>query len=144
MLNRLIYKSDIADSSINSISDIIVTSIENNTKAEITGLLVSTSKKFIQVLEGPYKHVNDTFMRIVRDQRHKQVDLISFEGIKDRVFKDWSMKGVNFKNLHIELQTYLFDKYGSDNTDLKIPTDPHLAYSVLFDISYHFVKTEKI
>lgn len=144
MLYRAIYKSAIKDSKITSLSDIIVKSIENNTKDEITGLLVSTSTEFIQVIEGPYDNVNDTLIRIFKDERHDDIKIISFEVIQSRSFNDWTMKGINFKNLHIELQSYLFEKYGTNNVDIKIPIDPHIAYSMLLDISYHFVKTDKI
>lgn len=142
VLHRLIYKSKIKEEHFTSLADILIKSIEYNTRDNITGLLVRTNKEFVQVLEGARYYLNQTFQRIVKDDRHSEIVIISYDPIVERSFNEWAMKGINFDNLEVELQSYLWDKYGSENSDFKVSMDSALAYSFLKDVSYHFQKKE--
>ncbi|HWU96635.1 MAG TPA: BLUF domain-containing protein [Sphingomonas sp.] len=63
----------------------------NNARDEITGLLYTNGKRFLQVLEGPRTEVEDTFLRIIADPRHHALVLLSRRETSRREFGDWSM-----------------------------------------------------
>jgi len=63
----------------------------NNKKKEITGMLLYLQERFIQVLEGDEKVVNELYEEIRKDPRHKKVTLILEGNSPNRLFKDWSM-----------------------------------------------------
>lgn len=63
----------------------------NNKKKEITGMLLYLQERFIQVLEGDEKVVNELYEEIRKDPRHKKVTLILEGNSPHRLFKDWSM-----------------------------------------------------
>lgn len=64
---------------------------DNNRRDEITGILTTKGERFLQVLEGPKATVEETFMRLVVDPRHRQVLVISRRMITRREFGDWEM-----------------------------------------------------
>lgn len=70
-----------------------------NEAAGITGMLVSSSVQFLQVLEGPEPAVSALYDRISRDPRHKSVRLISECFIRDRQFPGWSMGYANLADI---------------------------------------------
>jgi hypothetical protein len=63
----------------------------NNARDEITGLLYSNGKRFLQALEGPKTAVEDTFLRIIADPRHHALVLLSRRETTRREFGEWSM-----------------------------------------------------
>ena len=63
----------------------------NNARDEITGLLYTNGKRFLQVLEGPRTAVEDTFLRIINDSRHHALVLLSRRETSRREFGDWAM-----------------------------------------------------
>lgn len=63
----------------------------NNTRDDISGMLLYRDGDFLQVLEGPEAAVRTTFQRISRDPRHARVMLIDESDIDARSFADWSM-----------------------------------------------------
>ena len=68
----------------------------NNTEKDISGQLIYSDGTFMQVLEGPQKEVDATFVRIKKDTRHHDIALIERKTIDERQFPDWSM---GFKTL---------------------------------------------
>jgi hypothetical protein len=73
-----------------------------NPKFGITGVLClcQTGSLFIQVLEGGRVQVNQLYNKIVRDPRHGDVTLLSFEEIAERRFAGWAMGQVNMARLN--------------------------------------------
>ncbi|WP_022951283.1 BLUF domain-containing protein [Leucothrix mucor] len=68
----------------------------NNTRRNITGMLLYDNAVYIQVLEGDKEAVEEVYNIIVKDPRNNgHVKLIE-EEITERDFPDWSM---GFKNL---------------------------------------------
>lgn len=123
---------------MDSIAEILEKSIKNNTRDELTGLLTYNSKYFLQVLEGTYSNLTDRYSVISKDSRHSDVELISFDSIDERVFLDWAMVGIGLNELDNKEKAYLSNKYGTEDGDVKIPSDPQLAYSLLFHV-YHYL-----
>ncbi len=67
-----------------------------NSALGITGILLTSGGLFFQILEGPAEHVDALFRDILIDERHTQVYLLSAEdGVKSRLFPDWSMKKID-------------------------------------------------
>jgi hypothetical protein len=63
----------------------------NNSKADITGILLYRNGSFFQVLEGEQPTVEALFDRIGLDKRHHQTKKIIFETIATRSFAAWTM-----------------------------------------------------
>jgi hypothetical protein len=63
----------------------------NNSKADISGLLLYQNGSFFQVLEGEHDTVEGLFDKISLDKRHHQTKKIIFEPIDARSFAAWTM-----------------------------------------------------
>jgi len=68
-----------------------------NERRGLTGLLLYSDERFMEVLEGPESDVREVFESILRDPRHKNVDLLRFEWLEQCHFLDWRM---GFRTLH--------------------------------------------
>ncbi len=75
-----------------TLSDILGASRRNNSRDEITGILMYEDRTFFQVLEGEQSAVEDCYYkRIFNDPRHGNISLI-WRGLAERqVFSDWAM-----------------------------------------------------
>lgn len=65
---------------------------KHNLAHEITGILVYSKQRFIQVLEGPTDRVEELFFEIERDPRHQAVRPLFSHTVRERAFSGWSMK----------------------------------------------------
>jgi len=102
-LISLVYLSDVAEKvDEQEIQKILHHSKKNNSKIDITGVLVLLNNRFLQVLEGDKKMVNELYDKIKVDKRHSKVlTLINFD-LEKRNFKDWSMAYFNYsKEIHL-------------------------------------------
>lgn len=63
----------------------------NNALNDVTGMLLFKNNSFIQVLEGERQAVEETYARIAKDPRHRQLIVMSQEPIAQRSFAAWSM-----------------------------------------------------
>ena len=73
------------------IEAILATSRRNNSACGVTGALLVTEGRFVQVLEGERDAVQATYERILHDARHDDIDILSSQLSDRRRFKDWSM-----------------------------------------------------
>ena len=76
--------------------DLLSASRANNTRREITGMLVHVNGEFVQLLEGEKSAVQALFTKIKGDPRHKTVTVFYEGAIRRRAFEQWSMA---FKSL---------------------------------------------
>ena len=95
-IHRLVYYSRNAilglDEEVREAVDQILTaSKRNNASAGISGALMFTDGYFAQVLEGQRDAVEEVFERIQLDDRHADVQLLSFEAVDGRLFPNWAM-----------------------------------------------------
>jgi hypothetical protein len=101
MLVRLLYASRAATPLNSSVQEsILEQSRAHNPKAGITGVLCFSDDVFIQVLEGGRDEVCELYNTIVRDGRHQQVRILSFEEIRERRFGSWTMGQVNLAKVN--------------------------------------------
>lgn len=81
------------------IERIEINSSQNNTKFNITGLLVYFEKLFFQIIEGDDEEVDQLYLKIQQDPRHSDVLRLKTEdSISKRLFPTWSMKTINLDN----------------------------------------------
>jgi hypothetical protein len=101
MLVRLLYASRAATPLIASVQDSIMQqSRAHNPEMGITGILCFSDDLFIQVLEGGRDEVCELYNTIVRDDRHQNVRILSFEEIRERRFGSWTMGQVNLAKVN--------------------------------------------
>ena len=74
-----------------ALDDIQAVSIARNTELEITGLLITTSDYFAQLLEGPAPGVDAVMARIVADPRHYDIRIIRRSELAARRHPQWRM-----------------------------------------------------
>jgi hypothetical protein len=91
-LIHLIYASKISiDVSKNDKMVLLEKARKKNKSLDVTGMLVSDSGSFMQVLEGEEKTVNQLFSVISGDDLHSNIVKIISEVIPERQFDDWTM-----------------------------------------------------
>ncbi|MCA9639746.1 MAG: BLUF domain-containing protein [Polyangiaceae bacterium] len=83
---------------------ILVAARKNNTRKQITGLLLSDGACFMQILEGSEGAVDTTFNRIRTDNRHRDVRVLRRGPIDSRAFAEWAMGSVQLERFreHVE------------------------------------------
>ena len=114
------------------LEELLEKSINNNSKSNITGLLITKGKTFLQCLEGNKKDVRELYERIKKDDRHHGVlDLIE-EKCDEKLFPDWSMGFKSIENLSV-IESEEINEI--TKKDLK-----HLKNSEVYEIFEYFVK----
>jgi len=107
MLVRLLYASRAVDASPEAIEAILAQSREYNPVNGITGVLCYGAGIFLQCIEGGRAQINGLYGHILRDARHRDVTLLSYDEILERRFGGWSMGQVNIsKSNHTQLLKY--------------------------------------
>ncbi len=66
----------------------------------VTGILCYTKDVFVQILEGGRDEVSSLFTSIVRDDRHRDVTILAFEEIGQRMFSNWTMGQVDMSKVN--------------------------------------------
>lgn len=100
MLVRLLYVSRLADTSPDAIETILAQSRGHNPGSGITGVLCYGEGIFLQAIEGGRCAVNALYGQILRDPRHRQVELLHYEEIAERRFGCWTMGQVNLSKIN--------------------------------------------
>ena len=73
------------------ISEIIEKSMVNNSKNNISGILINYKNNFIQHIEGDPVLIYELFDHIKNDSRHEKISLLGYSPIEKRLFKKWHM-----------------------------------------------------
>jgi hypothetical protein len=74
------------------IQHILASAQKHNSANNVTGMLVSDGKRFLQILEGDEASVIGTYLRIANDSRHRMVESLGFIPIEKRHFSAWKMR----------------------------------------------------
>jgi len=91
MLKTICYISDsMNNESLKNLEDLYLKARTNNSKNNITGILIYLDRNFLQVLEGEEEIVDDTFKKISTDSRHKNIFNIIDTTIEQRIFEDYN------------------------------------------------------
>ena len=101
MLNQLIYVSNRACDTL-QIEKILQTAQSYNRSHNITGVLLYTDTKFVQLLEGDKKDLDTLYDKILKDTRHTSPYVISTDLILERAFPSWQMAGKRIGTSNID------------------------------------------
>jgi hypothetical protein len=132
---RLVYRSVAAPSLLEGsvLAGLVDRAAERNAAAGITGLLVLSGHRFLQVLEGPVGFVNELMARIIADKRHSRFELLSYDQSVSPLFYDWSMTILRLNEVLPALREVLIAKYDLEQGDIRVPDDSFSAHSLLLD-----------
>lgn len=145
-LCRLIYKSIAYEKTLEpqSLDDILNTALTFNKKAGINGLLILSGDRFLQVLEGPPKFVNELYKNIVNDERHHDVELMHYDTISEASFSEWNMRLIELDKVSVPVYKMMLKKYPHTNKKITFPENKMLLHSLLLDTLYFAnLSTEK-
>ena len=91
-MRQLIYVSAAAQTtSATDLADILESARRNNPRCGLTGMLLHIDGGFLQLLEGPWHAVQQTYERICRDERHDNPRILLDRPTDTRLFPDWTM-----------------------------------------------------
>lgn len=97
---RLMYMSTATKDFTNmELEELLEKSQKNNSKVEVTGLLVVKGRTFVQCLEGKEEDVKNIYSKIEQDDRHRDLIILIEEDSDKRYFPQWSMGYKNIRNL---------------------------------------------
>ncbi|MEN8790356.1 MAG: BLUF domain-containing protein [Flavobacteriaceae bacterium] len=99
---------------------------DKNKKLGITGCLLFYEGEFIQYLEGNQIKVLELFDEIKKDNRHNNIELISYAQREGREFENWEMAYEDFFGDNDQI-TYLKLLIGSYFEDTDDSSSPHPA-----------------
>ena len=106
MLSQLIYVSNRKPACTQEEIDKILLSCEkNNPPLKITGVLLYSDTKFIQLVEGDAKVIVALYDKIKTDTRHSNPIMISYGPIKEKSFPSWHMGTKNIANDEVNFRT---------------------------------------
>lgn len=132
---RLIYKShSLREIDWEFVDELVAKSEQSNEEAGITGVLLASKTHFLQVLEGDFYEINRLFLRIARDPRHDDVQLISFGCVENRLFGGWSMHAIGIFDFKDELMNDLIDQYGEENGTVRFPVEDWNVLALISDL----------
>lgn len=106
MLSQLVYvsnrKPNCTDAEIGKILD---SCKKNNPALDITGVLLYSDTKFIQLVEGESKVIMALYDKIKLDPRHSSPFMISYNPIKEKAFPSWHMGTKKFSGNAVDFKT---------------------------------------
>ncbi|EDY84535.1 Sensors of blue-light using FAD family [Verrucomicrobiia bacterium DG1235] len=132
---RLIYQSIAFEDILanQALAELQESSSARNRELGVTGLLLLSGDRFLQVLEGESDPVNELFAKIQADPRHHTIRLIDYVNFAERYFDNWGMRLVDLYDLPLQPRQYLMQKYSSSDDTVQIPEQLHRVYSLLLD-----------
>lgn len=102
MLYRCIYTSTLSpEFPDHAVPDVLAEierqSAPNNGRARISGILLSTDRHFMQILEGTNRALSSLIGTLYLDERHTDMLLMEMVAVDRRVFPEWTMKWAPLK-----------------------------------------------
>ena len=106
MLSQLVYVSNRkSNCTEEEIEKILESCKKNNPPLAITGVLLYSDTKFIQLVEGEAKVNMALYDKIKLDNRHSNLFMISYNPIKEKAFPSWHMGTKKFSGNDIDFKT---------------------------------------
>lgn len=106
MLSQLVYVSNRKPNCTQEeIDKILLSCKKNNPPMNITGVLLYSDKKFIQLVEGEAKVITELYDKIKEDNRHGNPMMISFGPIREKAFPSWHMATKNIGKDDLDFKT---------------------------------------
>jgi hypothetical protein len=130
-LFQLVYMSSLVTNEPEVLSDILDSSVRNNKRSNITGMMLYSDGNVLQILEGNRDSVLETFKSIQLDMRHRGIFVLIEEEITSRKFASWSM---GFKQLtHADLEKFpvAANVFKVETDEIALRVQPGQALTVL-------------
>lgn len=106
MLSQLVYVSNRKPNCTEEeIEKILASCKKNNPPLNITGILLYSDKKFIQLVEGESKVIMELYDKIKKDDRHALPMMISLNPIKEKSFPSWHMGSKKLPESKVDFKT---------------------------------------
>lgn len=106
MLSQLVYVSNRkANCTSAEIDKILESCKKNNPALDITGILLYSDTKFIQLVEGEAKVITSLYDKIKTDDRHSNAMMISYSPIKEKSFPSWHMGSKKLAGNEVDFNT---------------------------------------
>ena len=104
-LIQLVYVSMATTTQLeDELRDIQSTAVSHNDPADITGVLLYRSGRFIQLLEGAPERIDTLYESIMSDPRHRDVTLLVRRPAAARSASAWSMGVLNLDGLDADFE----------------------------------------
>lgn len=141
-LKQIIYTSQPVDRiTYKQIETINRLSVEYNEMYDITGLLLFTGKKFIQILEGQDKYLKQLFEeKITTCELHHSLEIICDCSILHKSFSTWSMNYFVLEEAFFEADPCLKRKYLKHFDQDTLYNNKFLLFALLYDIHAYIVE----
>lgn len=135
---RLIYRSVARPGVHNaeSLAKLSNRAASNNRQLNVTGILLVSDGRFLQVLEGQTKFVNRIYAKIIKDKQHHDIELISFESVVKTEFHNWDMKLFELEEIEEHVREHLIKKYPVVDNKIQFIDDAMLMTSLLIDVKH--------
>lgn len=91
-LIQLVYASRPFGFDTSTLNGILSDARRLNPENDVTGALICRGDLYLQLLEGPEQAVEATYGRILRDDRHVEVQRLVTRQVEQRLFPDWAMR----------------------------------------------------
>jgi len=106
MLAQLVYSSNRKPNCTEQeIENILASCKKNNPSLNITGVLLYSDTRFIQLVEGDYKIITALYDKIKSDPRHDQSRMISLGPIQEKSFPSWHMGAKKIVGNKVDFRT---------------------------------------
>ena len=106
MLSQLVYVSNRKQNcSAEEIEKILESCKKNNPPLDITGVLLYSDTKFIQLVEGQAKVIMSLYEKIKKDPRHSNPIMIAYSPINEKSFPSWHMAKRDISRSDLEFKT---------------------------------------
>ena len=132
--HRLIYYSRATPEVIADLDTVfpvlLEAAVRRNSANQITGALLACNGWFLQILEGAYEKVLQTYDLIRNDRRHSAATVIKAGPVEERKFSNWSMCGQHLSPTDDAILEVLGSKRGFDPTQFNEATALNLLLAV--------------
>ena len=106
MLSQLVYVSKRnPNCTEEEIEKILASCKKNNPPLQITGVLLYSDTKFIQMVEGDAKVITGLYDKIKLDNRHSNAMMISYGPISEKSFPSWHMGARKIVGSQVDFKT---------------------------------------
>ena len=99
-LCQLVYLSHITSTALSiasTLNDIAEIANKLNKIDNITGILCYGNGYFFQYIEGSEQALTNLKNRLLLDDRHKDLKILDFSAIDERLFKGWSLRSITLE-----------------------------------------------
>lgn len=102
MLERLVYQSTASrDMGSLQLFNLLTQARVRNQRLGITGHLLYFQGRFTQCIEGSSESIDALWHSLQRDDRHRDLALVSRHGVTHRRFDQWSMAFSSYAALYV-------------------------------------------